>query len=80
MVKLLDRGFNFSILSYKLDITQVEVDFKRLERSLVWKEFWYGRDKQDTHREKIFQTKNNNLPKNYTVPEGLENIYKLSSI
>ena len=46
MERLLNRGFNFSILPEKLDITQVEVDFKRLERSLKWQEFHFGSDDQ----------------------------------
>ena len=46
MERLLNRGFNFSILPKKLYITQVEVDFKRLERSLKWQEFHFGSDDQ----------------------------------
>ena len=45
MVSVLNRGLNFCILPMKLDITQVLVDWKRFERSMIWTEFWYGRDK-----------------------------------
>ena len=39
MEELLNMGLNFAILPLNLDITQVLVDFKKYERSLVWKEF-----------------------------------------
>ena len=39
MENLLNRGFNFSILPLKLDLTQVLVDFKRFERSVIWQEY-----------------------------------------
>ena len=35
MDKLLNRGLNFSVLPDKLDITQVLVDWKRFERTMV---------------------------------------------
>ena len=43
MNKVLNRGLNIAILPLKLDITQVLVDFKRFERSVIWQEFWYGK-------------------------------------
>ena len=61
-----------SILPYKLDITQIEVDLKRLERSVVWKEFFHGKEQLETQGERIFKTKKTNFPKNYHVPEGLK--------
>lgn len=70
MEKVLNRGLNFSILPRKLDLTQVLVDFKRFERSVIWQEFWYGRD-QNTTEQPIFQKQKYNLPKNHAVPEGL---------
>ena len=72
MKKLLKRGFNYSILPYKLDITQVQVDLKRLERSTVWKEFWHGKGDKEPQQENIFKIKKTNFPKNYMVPEGLK--------
>ena len=50
MDSLLNKGLNFSILQKKLDMTQVLTDFKKLERSLIWHEFWYGRDDQESER------------------------------
>ena len=47
MEKVLNRGLNFCILPLNLDITQVLVDFHRFERSMIWYEFWYGREKQN---------------------------------
>ena len=47
------------------------VDYKRYERSVVWKEFWHGRD-QETSEQPIFKTQKSNMPKDYLVPEGLK--------
>ena len=65
MVKLLNRGLNFSILPVKLDIKEVLVDFKRFERSAIWHEFWYGREQAKEYVKPIFSSKKNNFPKNY---------------
>ena len=72
MDKLLNRGLNFSVLPDKLDITQVLVDWKRFERTMVWKEWWYGHDSDSNYKEPIFKIKKNNLPKNYSTPHGLK--------
>ena len=72
MKNLLNRGFNFSILPLKLDITQVLVDFKRFERSMIWQEYFYGTESDSDSRSKIFKTKKTNLPRNYKSPEGLK--------
>ena len=40
MDNLLNRGLNFAILPLKMDLTQVLVDFKRFERTMVWREFF----------------------------------------
>ena len=72
MKNLLNRGFNFSILPLKLDLTQVLVDFKRFERSTIWHEFFYGRESENEIRTKIFKSNKNNLPQNYKTPEGLK--------
>ena len=47
MLKLLNRGLNFAILPLNLDITQVIVNFKRFERSFIWKEFWFEREAEE---------------------------------
>ena len=72
METLLNKGLNFSILPYKLDMTQVWVDLKRFERSAVWTEFWHGREDQESQEPKIFKEHKTNLPKNNCVPEGLK--------
>jgi hypothetical protein len=72
MESLLNRGFNFIILPLKLDITQTLVEFKKYERSVIWHEFWYGRENTDITEKPIFKTNKNNLPKNYTIPNDLK--------
>ena len=72
MENLLNRGLNFSLLPLKMDLTQVLVDFKRFERTLIWQEFWYGRDQNEDRKETIFKTKKRNMPRNYTSPQGLQ--------
>ena len=72
MESLLNRGFNFSILPLKLDITQVLVDFKRFERSVILHEYFYGTEKDGDSKARIFKSKKNNMPKNYKTPEGLK--------
>jgi hypothetical protein len=71
MKNVLNKGLNFSILPLKLDITQVLVDYKKFERSTIWHEFWYGRNQAENRKSPIFKTNKSNLPKKYTVPEGL---------
>ena len=71
MESLLNRGLNFAVLPYKLDITQVLVDWKKFERTMIWREWWYGREAVDDFKEPIFKTKKSNLPKNYKMPNGL---------
>ena len=71
MENLLNRGLNFSILPKKLDLTQVLVDFRRFERSLIWHEFWYGKE-TEPYEKPIFKTQKRNMPKNYKSPKGLE--------
>ena len=71
MERLLNRGLNFAILPLKLDLTQVLVDFRKFERSAIWHEFWFGNE-QNNPNPPIFKSKKKNMPKNYTVPEGLK--------
>ena len=72
MENLLNRGLNFTILSPKLDITQTLVEFKQFERSAIWHEFWFGRQPEEQYEQPLFKTQKSNLPKNYTVPQGLK--------
>ena len=72
MVKLLNRGLKFSVLPLKLDITQVLTDFKRFERTMVWKEYWFGKDKEP-YVLPIVKQKKYNFPRNHKAPKGLQN-------
>ena len=73
MQKVLNRGLNFAILPLKLDLTQVLVDFKRFERTMIWQEFWFGKTHEsDAYKPLIFKEKKNNLPINHKVPNGLK--------
>ena len=72
METLLNKGFNFSILPNKLDITQTLVDYRRFERSIIWMEFFHGKEQEESFEIPIFKTYKNNMPKNYSVPEGLK--------
>ena len=47
MTSLLNRGFNFSILPEKNDMTLINVDLKRFKRAAIWNEFWFGRESED---------------------------------
>ena len=72
MKTLLNRGLNFSILPKKLDITQVFVDYKQFERSVLWKEFHFGKDNQETYERPIFRIQKTNLPQKHSTPELLK--------
>ena len=39
---------------------------------MIWREWWFGREPVGDHKEPIFKTKKNNLPKNYKMPNGLK--------
>lgn len=43
METVLDRGLKYAVLPLRLDITQVLVDFRRYERTMVWKKLWNGK-------------------------------------
>ena len=72
MENLLNRGFNFSILPLKLDITQVLVDFKKFERSVIWHEYFHDSESNGDFRKRIFKSNKCNLPKKYKSPKGLK--------
>ena len=80
MKRLLNRGFNFSILPNKMDLTQVLTDYKKFERTIVWHEFWHGKNTEIDYEKPIFQVVKTNMPKNHTVPEGLKNISKFCKV
>ena len=72
MEKVLNRGLKFCIQSLKLDLTQVLVDFQRFERTMIWQEFWFGREKEEEIKPPIFKNKKNNLPRNHNTPKELK--------
>ena len=50
MEKVLNRGLKFCITPLKLDITQILVDYRKFERTMVWREFWHGREQNEDKR------------------------------
>ena len=40
MLKVLNKGLNYSILPHKIDNTLVLTEFRRFERTILWNEFW----------------------------------------
>ena len=47
-------------------------DFKRFERAMVWKEFWYGKESEEPYVPPIFKQKKSNFPRNHKSPKGLQ--------
>ena len=77
MEDLLNRGLNFAVLSNRLDHTHVLTDFRYFERTMIWIEFWHGRDHENHLRKRIFKRKKANLPKNYKIPNQLKTFWGL---
>ena len=73
MENLLNRGLNFVVLPEKLNLTQVLVDFRKFERTMLWTEFWSGQP-QENHKPPIFKTHKTNLPKKHPTPKTLKNM------
>ena len=48
MINVLNCGLNFCILPIKIDITQMLVDWKGFEQSMIWAEFWYDKETTGT--------------------------------
>ena len=61
MDTVLNRGLKFAIQPLKLDITQVLTDFTRFEQNMVWKEFWFGKESEDTYAPPIFKRKKSTI-------------------
>ena len=72
MDSLLNKGLNFCILPLKLDMTQVFTDFRKFERSMIWHEFWFGREEVTNKEEPIFFKQKTNMPKGHSTPEELK--------
>ena len=73
MESVLNKGLKFAILPPNLDVTQALTDFRRFERTMVWKEFWFGRDNVESQKTPIFKQKKHNFPNNYKSPQDLQN-------
>ena len=71
MESLLNRGLNFAITPLKLDLTQTLAEFRRFERSLVWKEYFADHEETE-YVPPIFKKTKTNMPKNHPVPEPLK--------
>ena len=71
MQSVLNRGFKFAVLPLKLDIAQVLTDFRRFERTMLWKEFWFGREPNEPYIPPMFKKRKQNFPRNHTAPRGL---------
>ena len=63
MEEVLNLGLNFAVLPKKLDITQVLSDFKRFERSMVWKEYFFNKETNEEYARPMFKHRKTNLPK-----------------
>ena len=72
MLNLLNRGLNFAVLPFKLDITEILTDFRRFERSVIWKEFWYNNEDKSKSSIPIFKRRKTNMPKNHKTPNALK--------
>ena len=78
MLRLPNRGLNFSILPHKLDITQTLDDFRKYERTVIWHEYHYGKENNNKEpNDIIFREEKTSLPKNYSIPEGLKVLLNL---
>ena len=69
--KVQNRGLIVQSYLKKIDITQVFVDLKHFERSVLRKEFQHGKYDQDSYEKPLFSTQKTNLPKNHSTPELL---------
>ena len=68
MLSLLNRGLNFAITPFKLNVTELLVNFARFERSCMWVEYWANKkdDEEDVndYNAPLFKKQKSNLPKN----------------
>ena len=73
MLKVLNKGLNFSVLPYKIDNTLVLTEFRRFERTILWSEFWMekGNNEEREKSQSIFKIQKNNFP-NYKSSESLK--------
>ena len=73
MLKVLNKGLNYSILPHKIDNTLVLTEFRRFERTILWNEFWKekGNNEENKKTKSIFKILKNNFP-NYKSSESLK--------
>ena len=51
MERVLNRGLNFCITPLKLNVTEVLVDFRKIERKLRWREFFADKNGNNPNTE-----------------------------
>ena len=61
MEDIFNRGLKFFILPNKLDITKVNVDFTYFSRTMIWKEFWFGKEQEEKICQEIFKRRKRHL-------------------
>ena len=71
MENVLNKGLKFAVLPLKLDIAQILTDFRRFERTMLWKEFWFGKDSEEAYNPPMFKKRKQNFPSKHTAPRGL---------
>ena len=55
---VLNWGLKLAVLPLKLDITQLLTDFRKFERTMVWHEFLFERESEDTYESPLFRQNN----------------------
>ena len=59
MEDVLNKGLNLAVLPNRLDLPQVLTDFRYFERTMIWMEFWHGRDQEGQLYKRIFKRRKN---------------------
>ena len=72
MEALFNKGLNYAVTPEKLDITQVLVEHKYFERTLVWIDLFFDKEPDEERKPEIFRKKKHNFPKNYRSPDALQ--------
>ena len=67
MKSLLERGLNFAVTPSSFNLSEILLDFRKFERKVKWKEFWYIHGDGETLKDyvpPIFKSEKTNLPRN----------------
>ena len=72
MINVLNKGLKYAITPRKLNITQVLKEFRRFERTMVWSEFWFGKNTEKAYKPSLFKQKKSNFPRNHRTSRGLQ--------